>query len=180
VKQARKISFLTPTSQPTWLIEGDLQSIFDNIEKAAAKLATAATAQTPKATSMAGLLTPTLGLPPQNPYASLTSLLETSFMTLPSIPHINLSSSAHLHYPIFVPQFTKDASTCCSPPSATSCTPTDLSMNTFAEILAALLTRHTKCPTRPHLSRSTTCCHTHQMSQAPQNPQALRKSCRIQ
>jgi hypothetical protein len=151
-KQASKISFLTPTFQPTWLIESDPQNTFNNTNKAAAKLAALATVLTRKVTSTAGLSTSTLEPPPQNPYAPLASLLETSFVTLPSIPHINSLSSTHLHYPIFIPKFTKDASICRTLPSVTSHTPTASSTNTFAKTLTALLTQCTRCPARPHLS----------------------------
>jgi hypothetical protein len=81
-KQARTISFLTPTFQPTWLIEGDHQNTFDTTEKAAARLAAAATAPTPEATLTAGLSMSTPEPPPQNLCASLTFLLGASFMTL--------------------------------------------------------------------------------------------------
>jgi hypothetical protein len=176
-RQASKISSLT---QPTWLIESDSQNTFNSADRATASLAAAATAPTHKATSTAGLSTLTLEPPPQNPYTSLTSLLETSFATLPSIPHINSSSSAHLHYPIFVPWFAKDTSTCCSPPSATSRTPTASNTSTFAMTLAALLTQHTRCPACSRLNRPAARHPTRQMSQAPQNPQPLRKLHRIQ
>jgi hypothetical protein len=58
------VSSFTPTSQPTWLIEGDHQNTFNTAEEAAAKLAAAAIAPAPKAMLTAGLLTPTLRLPP--------------------------------------------------------------------------------------------------------------------
>jgi len=172
--------FSLSTPQPTWLIESDHQNTFETVEKTAAKLAAAATAPPPKATSTAGPMKPTLKQPPQNPYALLTSVLETSSATLPPFPHINLSTSARLHYPVFVPQFTKGASSCQGPPSAISRTPTALNTNTIAKTLAALLTSRTKCPARPRLTPPTTRCRTRQMSQAPPNPQPLRRSRRIQ
>jgi hypothetical protein len=163
-RAAKRVSKISSLTQPTWLIENDPQNTFDSTDRATVRLAAAATAPTHKATLTAGLLTSTLEPPPQNPYASLASLLETSFMTLPSIPHINSSSSAHLHYPIFIPQFAKDASVCRAPPSATSCTPIASSTNTFAMTLAALLTQCTRCPARPRLNQPADCCPTCQMS----------------
>jgi hypothetical protein len=151
-KRARMISTPLPTLQLTWLIESDHQNTFDAAERTAAKLAAAATTPPPKVTSTAGLAKPTLKQPPQNPYALLTSTLGTSSTTLPSFPHINTTTSTCLHYPVFVPQFTKDASSCHGLPSATSHTPTALSMNIFAKTLAAALTSRTKCPARPRLT----------------------------
>jgi hypothetical protein len=163
-KQARMTSFLTPTSQPTQLIESGPKNTFNTANKAAVRLAAAAAAAaapTPKATSTAGLLTLTHKPPPQNLCASLTSILETPFTTLPPIPHINLSTSAHLQYPIFIPQFMKVTSTSHAPHSATSHTPTALNTSTFVKILAAWLMHCTKCPACPHLSQPATHCSTH-------------------
>jgi hypothetical protein len=162
--------FPLTTSQPTWLIESDHQNTFETAEKTAAKLAAAVTTPPPKATSTAGLPKPTLKQPLQSPCALLTSLLGTSSTTLPSFPHINLSTSARLHYPVFVPQFAKDVSSCQGPPSATSRTPTVSNTNTIAETLAALLTSRTKCPACPRLTPPTAHRRTRQMSQALPNP----------
>jgi hypothetical protein len=167
------------TLQPTWLIESDHQNTFKTAEKTAAKLAAAATAPPPKATSTAGLVKPTPEQPPPNPYVHLTSILGTSSGTLPSFPHINSSTSARLHYPVFVPQFTKGGSGCQGPPSTTSRTPTASNTNTIAETLAALLMSRTRCPARPRLTPPAACRRTRQMSQAPPNPQLLRRSRRI-
>jgi hypothetical protein len=175
-KRPKTTLFPLTTSQPTWLIESDHQNTFEAAEKTAARLAAAATTPPPKATLTAGLPKLTPEQPPQNPYALLTSILETSSVTLPSFPHINSSTSTYLRYPIFVPQFTKDVSGCQGPPSATSRMPTALNTNTIVKTLAALLTSRTRCPARPHLTPPTARRRTRQMSQAPPSPQPLRRS----
>jgi hypothetical protein len=111
-KRPKTTLFPLTTSQPTWLIESDHQNTFETAERTAAKLAAAATTPPPKATSTAGRTKPTPEQPPQNLYTLLTSVLETSSVTLPSFPHINSSTSAHLRYPVFIPQLTKDTSSC--------------------------------------------------------------------
>src|SRR6266853_1136000 len=86
-KRARTTSS-TPTPQPTWLLNTNLQSTFNNMKAAAAKLATTAASTV----MIAGLLPPlsTLTQPPPNPSEYLHSLFTHSSTTPPSIPHINL------------------------------------------------------------------------------------------
>jgi hypothetical protein len=130
-----------PTSiQPTWHIESNPQNTFANVETAAATLAATAQATT------AQLSQPTLMLQPQNLYEYLASLLERSSATLPSIPHINLSSSTLARYPVSIPTF--QTTSCCissshAPLSVTSLTPTVSNTRLFAKTLTACLT--TRC-----------------------------------
>jgi hypothetical protein len=174
--KARTASTPPHYSHPVWLLDNDPQHTFDLTEASATRLASTNTVNS----STAGLSTPKQQ--PQNPSASLASLLETFFVTLPSIPHINASNSAHLHYPVFVPKFT--AATSCSPepPSITSCMPICSSTAIFAETLTTLLTSPTRCPPRLTPPRPKICTGlqcTRQMSPHPSSKPPLRKSWRL-
>jgi hypothetical protein len=105
MEQTRMI-FSSPTPQPTWLLKSDPQNTFKRAETAATTLATV-TAAAAMTARTAGLPTPLTPMqPPQNLFASLVSHLDCFFVTLPSIPNINLSNSTRALYPITVPSKT--------------------------------------------------------------------------
>ncbi len=154
MEQARMTSF---TPQPTWLLKSDPQSTFNDVEVTAAALAaTAAAAMTVKAAGLPSPSTP--ALPPPSPSEYLTSLSGHSFVTLPSIPHINSSNLGHTLYPVKIPMFFS------TPHSITSLTSIGMNTCAFAQIITAKLTdkcltvltpppmKHTACPSTPLVS----------------------------
>src|SRR6266851_2540699 len=146
-EQARTTS---STSQPTWLLETAPTDTFDKAEATAVTLATAAAAVTKARPSSPS----TPKQPPPSPSAFLASLSGRSFVTLPSIPHINSSSLGHARYLVKIPTF------CSAPPSVTSLIPTETSTSTFAKIITAKLTDkcpmdHTTCPMKRTTRRVT-------------------------
>src|SRR6266851_7122962 len=169
--QARTIS---PTSQPTWLLDVAPANTFEQVEKATATLAAAAAAATTAATP------PSPSIPGQrhrNLSALLTSLSGRSFATLPYIPHINSLTLGCAHYRVKIPTF------CSSPPSITSLTPTETSTSTFARILTAkltdkCLTHHTTCQMKRTTRHATRPASPHPQNLPPVQP--LRKSRRLQ
>jgi hypothetical protein len=162
-EQARKTSTPTSTVQPIWLLDNDHQSTFGDATAAAAALAATVAATTTR---------PALGKPPQNPNAYLASLLDRSFATLPSIPHINSSSSTRAHYPITVPSFETTPLSSHSPLSATPPTHTPSNTSAFARIATALLTDKCLTALTPPMKNA----KHHHTPPASRRPQSLEKA----